>query len=375
MDETKYINVKDEKQKINQNSNIMYNGQNKIENDYQKRKWQEKYIMIPIVVIIINLGGYSWFFYFRYSLKDKNNIKILGNIIIILYIILLLNYFLAVFTKSNVTRYEKILEHEQNNSKESILNYQKNVISEYNNENFFFCEFCGRKKFIRSSHCKICNICVLGRDHHCPWIANCVGFKNIHFFYNFLLWGIIDILSVIIFYIKFVINFNYINRNYPELKISPFKLTCLTILIVILVIVILSLLTLFSIVNYEIYNNRTQLEGTRNPNIEMFFYFKKPKPENSCYNFYNIGFLNHFYYFIGNSIFHFFFPLPRLRDYNFNEEASIFQICKQPSKLSLVRMIYGNNEEELDKLFNAPGNEPSEFLKLSHKIYDKKHIH
>ena len=139
MDETKYINVKDEKQKINQNSNIMYNGQNKIENDYQKRKWQEKYIMIPIVVIIINLGGYSWFFYFRYSLKDKNNIKILGNIIIFLYIILLLNYFLAVFTKSTVTIYEKILEHEQNNSKESILNYQKNIINEYNNESFFFC--------------------------------------------------------------------------------------------------------------------------------------------------------------------------------------------------------------------------------------------
>ena len=82
MDETKYINVKDEKQKINPNSNIIYNGQNKVQEDYKKRKWQEKYIMVPIVVIIINLGGYSWFFYFRYSLKNQNNIKILGYIII-----------------------------------------------------------------------------------------------------------------------------------------------------------------------------------------------------------------------------------------------------------------------------------------------------
>jgi len=375
MDETKYINVKDEKQKINPNSNIIYNGQNKVQEDYKKRKWQEKYIMVPIVVIIINLGGYSWFFYFRYSLKNQNNIKILGYIIIFLYIILLLNYFLAVFTKSSVTYYEKILEHEQNNIKESILNYQKNIINEYNDEKYFFCEYCGRKKFIRSSHCKICNICVLCRDHHCPWIANCVGFKNIHFFYNFLIWGIIDILSVIIFYFKFLLNINYINRNYPQLNLSNFKFIFLTFLIIILLLVVISLSTLFSILNYEIYNNRTQLEGYRNPNIEMFIYCKKRNTENLCYNFYNIGFLNHFYYFIGNSIFHFFFPLPRFRDYNFNEEAPIFQICKQPSKLSLVKMIYNDDEEKIEKLFNSPGNEPSEFLKLSHKIYDKKHIH
>ena len=48
MDETKYINVKDEKQKINPNSNIIYNGQNKVQEDYKKRKWQENFFILDI---------------------------------------------------------------------------------------------------------------------------------------------------------------------------------------------------------------------------------------------------------------------------------------------------------------------------------------
>lgn len=29
-----------------------------------------------------------------------------------------------------------------------------------------------------ASHCKICNVCVLGFDHHCTVLNTCVGIRN-----------------------------------------------------------------------------------------------------------------------------------------------------------------------------------------------------
>ena len=39
----------------------------------------------------------------------------------------------------------------------------------------------------RSQHCNICDKCVEGWDHHCPWLNNCVGTKNRNSFFVFLI--------------------------------------------------------------------------------------------------------------------------------------------------------------------------------------------
>lgn len=53
-------------------------------------------------------------------------------------------------------------------------------------ESFQICPECIIKRPPRSRHCQTCDRCVEKFDHHCPWINNCIGARNLGFFYLFL---------------------------------------------------------------------------------------------------------------------------------------------------------------------------------------------
>ena len=47
------------------------------------------------------------------------------------------------------------------------------------------------------SHCKICNVCIMGFDHHCPWLGNCIGKRNYKYFFQFIVFATIMELFII----------------------------------------------------------------------------------------------------------------------------------------------------------------------------------
>ena len=51
---------------------------------------------------------------------------------------------------------------------------------------FCTCGAANRADETRCHHCRICDTCVEGQDHHCVWLNQCVGRRNYRFFFSFV---------------------------------------------------------------------------------------------------------------------------------------------------------------------------------------------
>eukprot|EP01126_Amoeba_proteus_P035762 TRINITY_DN3612_c0_g2_i13.p1 TRINITY_DN3612_c0_g2~~TRINITY_DN3612_c0_g2_i13.p1 ORF type:complete len:236 (+),score=20.55 TRINITY_DN3612_c0_g2_i13:87-794(+) len=70
-----------------------------------------------------------------------------------------------------------------------------------------WCPTCHIWRAPRSVHCRICNNCVLQFDHHCPYVANCIGQRNYRIFVVFMLaasFGSLLVLSISIVFLYLV---------------------------------------------------------------------------------------------------------------------------------------------------------------------------
>jgi hypothetical protein len=84
------------------------------------------------------------------------------------------------------------------------------------------CKWCLKYKPDRCHHCRICNVCVLRMDHHCPWVYNCVGFRNHKYFFLLLVYAVADLI---------VINYNMLESVWWSTRIDVSIYTMLTLMI------------------------------------------------------------------------------------------------------------------------------------------------
>ena len=65
---------------------------------------------------------------------------------------------------------------------------------------FTFCKTCQVFQPPRCNHCPICQTCVLELDHHCHWLGTCLGLRNYHSFY----WYLVHIVILTVFEFLFI---------------------------------------------------------------------------------------------------------------------------------------------------------------------------
>lgn len=81
----------------------------------------------------------------------------------------------------------------------------------YNGVNVKYCTTCHIWRPPRSSHCGVCNVCVVNHDHHCIYINNCVGLRNYKYFLWFVLFTVISNIYVTV--TTFVHIFHYLSTD------------------------------------------------------------------------------------------------------------------------------------------------------------------
>ena len=324
----------------------------------------QKFVFIPIVSIKVIISFIFVQTYLAYAADYKIDTQYMRISVWLIVIIFFYSYYLSVKVKATQTNVDKFFK----GSKE-VQFFKQYFWNE--------CQFCNNsKKFIRSSHCKTCQECILFRDHHCPFTANCIGFNNIQYFLNFLFWGSYAILYYEIIIVKFFLKKDNINLNDGSIMPSFIKILIYADFIINIfffnAVVYLFFRTL--LVTYE---NFTNMEKGRYPSIEKnFMCYNIYTEENKLKinNYWNIGFLIHFYYCIGPTLLNLFFPLPKFKNYCLDENCPILKKAKTPDGLQKLKILLEEKKIDTNSLLEELGSNPDQYIKSCHNYYDGKII-
>ena len=91
------------------------------------------------------------------------------------------NFIIAMLTDSTITKLytkssadEKIIQLREEYPEITFINQK--------------CRICDIRVLPRCHHCILCGICVLKRDHHCFFMCTCIGYHNQKYFIMFCVW-------------------------------------------------------------------------------------------------------------------------------------------------------------------------------------------
>ena len=354
------------------NEKINFNKKNSNKNDksYINKKRNERLFFWPFCTIVFTLSAYFWSNYFVYRNDDINYRKKEYYIVWFIYFWLELTYILSSLVIPKQTNIEKYFS--MNNNLNNLENKELNFLNE--DQWYANCEFCKKKKFYKSSHCRMCKTCIIFRDHHCPWIANCVGYQNIQYFNNLIIWGSIGTTFYIINFIKFWFKYDIIKEKNPDLNLNWFKILMFLIIFFIDGYMDFNNIFLFFSINNAIFNNLTKIENLRVFGYENYFCcIKNNNDKKNYHNRFNIGFFITYYYLIGPTILHYFFPLPKFQNLPINECSPIFNKIKYPNKLFFYKEII-NIDNKYIYLVISELNDPNYFIEICHKNYNEEQI-
>lgn len=156
-----------------------------------------------------------------------------------------------------------------------------------------YCFICNHLKPDRCHHCRICGVCVLKMDHHCPWVNNCISYANYKAFVLFLFYAFTFCSYIVITTLPYFLD---VWKNSTTAQGSIHIL----FLFIIAAMFFLSIMSIFSYHLYLIGYNRTTLEAFRAPIFENGRIDK---------NGFNLGLLNNFKQIFGNKFVLWLFPI------------------------------------------------------------------
>ena len=375
----------------NLNNTLFYN-HNDDDNKVNSTIRTQCIIFIPLVSIMILLPFFIFNNYLIFADNKKREEDVYNEkyISYILLILIHFCYFLSVKTSSKQIKIEKFLykniinnnnnniEPKNENNDENIYNNHVKIFNnkeEKSSQNIIcfdlknynqVCNYCHIRTFIRATHCLVCDECILFKQEHCQYIANCIGINNLQYFINFLFWSIIGIIFFSFFCIKFFSNFELDKIGLPIfiLIISNFVIN--------LMILIMLILKIYKLLK-NIWRNITQYEQQLEDNEKISLGVNNYSNNNKEHNLFNIGFLSHLCYIIGPTPFHFILPLPKIKTYGNDENSPIFMKCKFPNRLELIKYMAKKNPKYKD-LLNDVESDPNNYIKLCHDYYDDTNI-
>lgn len=295
-----------------------------------KIKYFQKIIFAPIISVLFFVEFFLRIIYLV-NIKeiDKIEKKYYKYLVFFHSLFLYIAYYLSMFTDPSQTNINK----KYTITEESLIKLEHKIGKDCWDD---YCNYCQSQKFIRSNHCIYCNKCVLLNFGHCFFIANCIGYKNVQYVINFLVLTICWLYKFQICCMKyFTTGGNGFNFLLAIFFILNFPL---------LIIFLYYFITLM----FDIYNNQTKFERKKANNLlDRYFPIYKCNDTDNKFRFpnvFNIGYLSHFYYLIGNTILHLILPLPKIKDYQIKENCPIFKGCKQFDKVEFVNNMAKRNE-------------------------------